>query len=347
MPEVNVGVIGLRMGAAHLRNYAGSKDARIAAICDIDEGRLNEIQEQYPSARAFTDYKEMLRMEELQAVSVALPNYLHASVTLDCLQAGLHVLCEKPMAVSVEEAERMKAAAEACGRILMLHFNMRFSPLAFALKALADGGVLGEAYHMVATYTRTDGYPSPGSWFGQKDKSGGGPLIDLGVHVIDLALWLAGHPRPVAATGGSYDLMAREKFASEDAGFDCEDLAAGFIRLEGGATLYVAASWDSHQRQAMESYLRIYGTGGSIFLDGHVMSPDASAVLCRKECGVSTVASIQPVQNHPTCQQEFVDCVRTGKKPSATAEQGVTAQRILNALYESAATGREVSIEGG
>jgi len=209
MDDVKVGVIGLGMGRAHLKGYEASPNAQVVALCDINEELLGRVLKERPNVRGFTDYGEMLAMRELQAVSVALPNYLHAPVTIAALEAGKHVLCEKPMAMNAAEAEQMKAASERTGRILMMHFNMRYMASAATLKPIMEAGGLGDVYHVTTTYTRRDGYPRLGSWFGQKAKSGGGPLIDLGVHRIDLALWLMGYPKPVSAFGNVYDLLAR------------------------------------------------------------------------------------------------------------------------------------------
>ena len=346
MSKVKVGVIGLGMGAHHLKCYEAAEQAEVVALCDIDEGKLTKFASQRPGVKAFTDYREMLAMEDLQGVSIALPNFLHAPVTIDALKAGKHVLGEKPMAMNTQQALEMKAVAEQEGRVFMMHFNMRFDPLSLTLKRLSEAGVLGDVYHMLTTYTRRDGYPGwgralkgLGSWFGQKAKSGGGPLIDLGVHRIDLALWLAGYPKPVAALGQTYDRMARSKIKGFGKEFDCEDFATGMIRFENGCTMYVTASWDGHQKSGGELLMRIYGTQGSIFQD------DAGVHLCRVENGVPTVSAIERVPTDETAQKHFVECIAEGKQPAATAEHGVTVMKILDALYESSRTGREATID--
>ena len=338
MSKVKVGVIGLGMGSAHLKCYSECQGAEIVAICDLDEAKLDSTREHYPQAATFTDYERMLAMPGLDAVSVALPNFLHAPVTIAALKAGKHVLCEKPMAMNAAEAQEMKSVAEKEGKILMMHFNMRYGPLGHSLKPLVDAGMLGEVYHVVTYYIRRDGYPKRG-WFGQKDKSGGGPLVDLGVHRLDLAMWLMGHPKPVSVSGQTYELLARRKTAGPDAAFDCEDSAAAFVRFENGCTLYLMATWDALLQQPSELGMRMYGTEGSIFEKG------GEPVLCRKEGGCYTVSSIVPPQVQRTCQDEFVSCILDGKAPSASAEHGVVVQKILDAIYKSAETGREVVID--
>jgi len=346
MSTVKVGVIGLGMGAGHLKSFEAAEQAEVVAICDLDEARLNKQAAGRPHVKTFTDYKEMLAMEGLQAVSIALPNYLHAPVTIDALRAGKHVLCEKPMAMNAQQAQEMKAVAEQEGRILMMHFNMRYSPLARSLKRLADSGAIGDVYHVATTYTRRDGYPGlgrgltgHGAWFTQKDKSGGGPLIDLGVHRIDFALWLIGYPRPVAASGQTYDWMARRKFRAPEVKFDCEDFSTGMIRFENGCTMYAVASWDGYQKSGGELTMKIYGTEGAIFQEG------SEAWLCRVENGVPTTSAIEPMDSKATCESDFVDSIAEGKEPPATAGHGVIVSKILDALYESSETAKEVRIE--
>ncbi len=336
MDKVKVGVIGLGMGQYHLQSYEKCPQAEVLAVCDIDEALMQGVLRGRPAVRGFTSYKDMLALQELQAVSVALPNYLHAPITIEALEAGRHVLCEKPMAMNAAEAQHMKATADRLGKLLMMHFNMRYMTTAATLKPIMEAGALGEIYHVTTTYTRRDGYPRPGSWFGQKAKSGGGPLIDLGVHRIDLALWLIGYPRPVAAFGSVYDLLARRKLRGVE--FDCEDFSAAMIRFENGCTLYSAASWDGHELGGGGLTMSIRGTEGAIYEQGGQLT------LCRTEHGVPVMAVLEPQQPKESPQQHFVDCILHGRQPGPSAEHGVIVMKILDAIYESARTGREVRI---
>ena len=337
MDRVKVGVIGLGMGQAHLKCYEACPNAAVVALCDIDEALLSKVLGERPDVKGFTDYGEMLAMDGLQAVSVALPNFLHCPVTLAALEAGKHVLCEKPMAMNAAEAEQMKRTAERLGKVLMMHFNMRYMTTAATLKPVLEAGALGQIYHVTTTYLRRDGYPRPGGWFGQKDKSGGGPLIDLGVHRIDLALWLIGYPKPVAAFGNVYDLLAREKLKGIE--FDCEDFSTAMIRFENGCTMYVAASWDGYPLAGHGLTMGIYGTGGYVF------ETSGEITLCKKEHGVPTACALEQQQPRETAQQHFVDCILEGRQPDPCAEHGVIVMKILDAIYGSARTGREARIE--
>ncbi len=336
MDVINTGVIGLGMGRGHARGFDACPDARVAVLCDSDEQRLAEESEKYPDALTCSDYRQMLEMEDLDAVAVALPNYLHAPVTLDLLRAGKHVLCEKPMAMNAGEAETMKAEAEARNRILMLHFNMRFMSTAATLRPLVDAGEFGKIYHITTTYTRRNGYPHPGSWFGQRARSGGGPLIDLGVHRLDLALWLMDYPPPASVLGCNYDLLAKEKMADFD--FDCEDFSAALIRFADGSSMYLASSWDGHQAQDSEITMNIYGARASAF------ERDGELTLCADDAGEPSVRRLGAEEPQETPQQHFIRTIRNGAEPGPSAAHGVTVMRLLDAIYESARTGKEVRL---
>jgi predicted dehydrogenase len=336
MDKLRVGVIGLGMGQAHLQCYEQCEQAEVVAVCDVDPQRLDQVLKTRPHVKGYADYRKMLKMKDLQAVSVALPNYLHCPVTLQALDAGLHVLCEKPMAMNAAEARRMKERAEKAGRTLMMHFNVRFMHASATLKPIMDAGLVGRVYHVTTTYLRRDGYPRPGGWFGQKAKSGGGPMIDLGVHRIDFALYLIGYPRPVSVLANCYDLLARQKLAGLD--FDCEDFSAAMVRFEDGATMYVAASWDGFEPHGGGLTMSIRGDKGALFESG------GEWTLCRKENGVNTLAQLEQVQPTETAQAHFVRSIQAGTPPHPSAEHGVICMQILDAIYESARTGRPVEI---
>ena len=203
--------VGKICQGCHLPAYDKLDDVKIVAICDINEDRLNEIGKRYPDAKRYTDYREMIENEELDAVDICTPNNIHSEAAVFALDHGLHVMCEKPDAVSVCEAEKMKNAAEKSGKTLMVMRNNRYRPSTKFLKQYIAEGKMGEIYAGRCGWVRRRGIPGKGGWFTTKALSGGGPLIDLGVHMIDLAIWLMGNPRPVAVTGCAYT-----KFANND-----------------------------------------------------------------------------------------------------------------------------------
>ena len=206
----------------------------------------------------------MLTEQALDVVSVATPNKLHMPLTVAALEAGCHVLCEKPMALSAAEAHKMLGAAERAARRLMINFSYRFNEQSQALKERVDAGELGEIYFGRTIWHRRRGLPRFGGWFGQKAISGGGPLIDLGVHRLDLALWLMGYPKPVWVMGGAYKPIASALAQAQGVEYDVEDLAVAMIRFENGAMLVVEASWAANvqERELMET--RLLGTKGGL-----------------------------------------------------------------------------------
>ena len=344
--KVRCVVVGLGMGRGHAEGYAATPEAELVGVADLDAARLKPWAERLGEDAVFTDYKAMLKQLKPDLVSVALPNFLHKTVTMDALHAGAHVLCEKPMAMNVKEAVAMRDLAAKKKRKLGINLSFRFTPQARALKDLVDTGFLGKAYHAHTQWTRRDGFPKFGGWFGQKAMSGGGPLIDLGVHRIDLAMWLMGSPEPVTVSASTSYLVGEARAKSTKQRFDCEDFATGFIRFSNGVAMTVNISWAGHQATQELMLTRVTGTAGSVVhrndaegkynfvgeyfheLAGHKMH--------------GTVAVAKPELR--SSYGEMVRSIVNDTRPLADAEDGVRIQRILDGLYLSAARGREVVV---
>ena len=192
-------------------------DAEVYAICDINEQRLNETADNFGITRRYTDVDTMLaQLPELDAADVCVWNCNHAECAIKALNAGLHVMCEKPMAYNAEQAIAMKEAAEKNGKLLMIGFVMRFSDEARIAKDFIEKDYLGDIYFSKAQYIRRHG--NPGGWFGDKSRSGGGPVIDLGVHVIDLTRYLMGNPKPVSVYATAYDKLGNRPYLRNNVG---------------------------------------------------------------------------------------------------------------------------------
>ena len=344
--QVQVGVIGLGMGRHHLRAYAATPKAKIAAICDLNEALLAEYQGLYPQAKAYMHYQEMLAQGGLDAVSVALPNYLHAEVTIAALRAGLHVLCEKPMALNAQQAEEMLRVSRETGKKLMIHFNYRFSPPSRFLKRYVDEGNLGQIYYARTRWLRLRGIPKLGGWFGIKKFSGGGPLIDLGVHRLDLALWLMGYPKALSVSAATHNLLGARLAQEQQAQYDVEDLATALIRLDNGATLNLEVSWAGGTEKQEEMLTAIYGTEGAAIQRNRGEGYEFEAVALRHIAGAYSEVNPRVFPKEcPSAVEHFVDCILTDCPPEASAENGVELMRILDAIYLSAAEGREVRLQ--
>lgn len=341
--KLRVGVIGLGMGRAHIKGFQEIPCVEVAAICDTNAARLEEASREFNINATYADPKEMLRSAKLDAVSVAVPNAFHAPLTIAALEKGLHVLCEKPMAMTVRESERMLAAATKARRNLMINFSYRFSPMSFALKHQVDAGVIGDIYFGRTVWHRRRGLPGFGGWFGTQALSGGGPLIDLGVHRLDLALWLMGYPEPVAVTGSVYNVIAAERAKREKKKFDVEDCACGLIKFANGATLILEASWALNIKEREHMVTTLCGTKGGLTQknlgEGYTFHAeiytDENNSLFTKTLDCSTEAV-------PSAYREFINSILEKRQPLATAGQGVKVMKILEGIYRSARLGREV-----
>ena len=332
-----IGCGGIANGA-HASNYEKIDNIEIVALCDILPERTAAMKEKYKScagAWETTDYNDIVNAPDVDAVDICTPNYLHAPIAIACLDAGKHVLTEKPDAMTVAEVEAMKEASERNGRVLMAMRNNRFNPSTLhALKAIANDEY-GKFYAGRCGWTRRRGIPGDGSWFADKSKSGGGPLIDLGVHMIDLAMYLMGNPKPVAVSGATYREIAGK---NEKGGkFDVEDLAMGFIKFDNGASLQLEFSWASNISEGCKfvelrgSKAGIYITNDELHVHGEKFGDEFNEnVRARGDYG------------HCTAIRHFADVVLNGAEPIFTPIQGVNMIKILNGIYESAETGREV-----
>jgi len=339
-------VIGLGIGKHHAQGYLDAPESNLVAVVDLNAERLKPWAEKLGEHAVFDDHKKMLKAVKPDLVSVALPNALHKSMTLDALKAGAHVLCEKPMAMNVREATAMRDAAKRARRRLGINLSFRFTPQARALKDLADTGFLGDAYHAHTQWTRRDGIPGFGGWFGQKAMSGGGPLIDLGVHRIDLAMWLMGSPNPLTVSATTHERIGIPRAKKAKQKFDVEDFAAGFIRFDNGASMTLNISWAGHQAKQELMVTSVTGTDGTMVHRNddegkyNFVGEYFHEVAGHKMSGRVDVAR----RDIRTSFGEMVRAVVENRRPLADAEDGLRIQRVLDGLYKSAATGREVKV---
>lgn len=331
-------IIGLGMGRMHYLGYQEAEGAEVVAVADLSEERLAAYHEDLGREACFTDYRKMLETVKPDLVSVALPNKLHESVTIDCLEAGSHVLCEKPMAMKVEQAVRMRDTAKRLGLQLGINLNQLYSAEAEALKAWIESGKLGEIYHGFTSWTRQNGIPGFGGWFGQKSLSGGGPLIDLGVHRLSIASWLMGDPQPERVVGYTHHHFGVPRAKAENKPFDVEDFASGSIRFTNGASLFLEASWDGFQEHRDDMRLRLQGSAGAI------EKTDAVYFYGRNEDIFYKSALTIPKSRTRNSIDGMVQSLRGGEPFRGTPERGIAIQEILDALYLSAETGQEVKV---
>ena len=354
MSKIKIGLIGAgNIANTHIDSYKRlSNECEIVAICDINEARLNETAAKYGIENKYLSVEEMLKNHpELDACDVCVWNCNHAKCAIAALDAGKHVLCEKPMAYSAKEAADMIAARDRSGKVLMIGFVMRFTDEGKIAKDFVNKGYIGDVYYARAHYVRRHG--SPGGWFANKELSGGGPIIDLGVHVIDYTRYLAGSPKPVSVFAAAFDNIGNRPELKNTVGWvprdakptdpnTVEDFGTALIRYDNGFVTHLECSYDVHApaRNAQE----LYGTkGGMNLLGGVKLYTDTNGFL--SDISISTENYKDSGSGFDEEMLHFIKCARGEEKCLATAEDGLVVMKILDAIYESARCGHEVVIE--
>lgn len=351
MSKLKIAIIGNGgiCRGSHIKNYCEDDRVDLVAFCDIIEERAAALRDEfYPDATVYTDYKELLKDTSIDAVDICTPNYLHSIIAVDAFKAGKHVLCEKPDAIDVTEVLKMKDAADEAGKVLMVIRNNRFVNASQYAKKFIEDGRMGEIYCGRCGWQRRRGIPGKGGWFTTKEQSGGGPLIDLGVHMIDLAVWLMGNPTPIAVSANTYTKFAdndtsdseNSKFgdANSEGTFDVEDLAMGMIRFDNGAVLQIEFSWASNIKTE-NRFVELRGTKAGL------KWKDNEVEFFTEEDG--QLLDIIPTGNidtngHKKNIRNFIDVITEGAEPVFKPSQGVDMIKILCAIYESAKIGKEV-----
>jgi predicted dehydrogenase len=350
-PPLRVGVIGLGVGKSHIEGYRASGGAEVVAVADPDAGRLAQGGDAYSIAARFPSGEALIDAKLCDIISVCTPNKFHAELAVRALESGAHVLCEKPLAMNAAEGRTMVAAARAAGQRLMVNFSYRFTPQAQALKARVDAGDLGDAYYARTSWLRRRGLPGFGGWFGDKRLAGGGPLIDLGVHRLDLALWLMGYPEPDWVMGATYDPIAADLAKRLGKTFTVEDLASGFVRFKNGATLSIEAAWAANIKENELMETRVLGAKGGLVHRNIGEDYRFEAEFYAERDGdlwdsayhepTAWAAGAKPKSS---AMDHFVRAIRSNTPHDATGEQGVVVMELLDAVYASAASGRPVRV---
>ena len=336
------------IGKVHYDAYQTLDNVKLVAAVDpyVDSAREKLGDADIP---IYADLDELFANEQVDMVDLCIPSTVHMKTSIQALEKGVHVLCEKPMAMNTEEALKMKEAAEKNGKLLMIGFVRRHGNDAAAAINYINKGHVGDIYYAKATYLRRCGFP--GGWFGDKSRSGGGPLIDLGVHVIDLSRYIMGCPKPVTVFGATFNkigarshIMATEwqsETVVEEPIFTVEDLATAMIRFDNGAVLQVEASFN----------LNIKNNCGDIVFFGDKAGLSLSPFELYTEYN-NQLADIVPHGNNDFDfardfrreVKNFTDAINGKAQCIATADDGVELMRILDAIYLSAETGKSVDI---
>jgi len=374
MAKLRVGVIGCG-GIAHLKHYAALKKQKhrieLVGFCDLLEERAKEGLTKYgdAGARSYTDYHELLEDRAIDAVHVLTPNMSHAEITIAALEAGKHVLCEKPMAATSADALKMLDAAKKSGKKLSIAYQNRFRSDVQALYKACRAGDLGEIYFAKAHAIRRKGVPTWGV-FPDKSKQGGGPLIDIGTHALDIALWTMDNYRPKLVVGSVFQKLKDNSEGNlfgpwDPEKYEVEDSAFGLVKMQNGATIFVEASWALNILKGKEGQVTLCGTKSGAELIGDGASGPTSPVRGTGKAVFSTAKNGELVDIHPfdlgggagpadfdddvfrvgdAEANTWFDAIINDTDPIVLPEQAFVVTQILEAIYKSAETGKAVEL---
>ena len=357
--RLRAGVIGLGWaGQQHVAAYAADPAVDLVALSAMEDHLLTQFGDAHDVPGRYQDWKQMIAEAELDVVSIATPTFLHEPMAIHALEAGVHVLTEKPMAQTGEVAARMVAAAQKAGRVLDVSFNHRQRGDVAALKDVVDSGVLGKLYYAKTGWVRRQGIPGLGTWFTKAESSGGGAMMDIGIHMLDMALHLMGEPRVTAASasthaefgplgrGGSGFGISQ---VEDGAPFEVEDLATAFLRLDGGGTLLLESSWAQWIPHDL-CYVTLYGADGGATIEwgGSPAHPHREITVWTEVAGMP--AELQPVVGedgrHAAAVASFLQKVSSGQPAAHDGSDALRRARVIDACYASAKAGSEVAVAG-
>lgn len=346
MEKYKYGCIGAGSIAIHkhLVGYSRLDNINICAVSDINEDTLKTVKEKYPNINTYTNHLEMFEKEKLDIVSVCTPNKFHKQYTIDSLKNGINVHCEKPIAMNEKEAIEMVQASKKYNRKLMLGLNNRFTNQASFVREFVNSGGLGDVYYVRCGWRRRRMIPKIGGWFTNKELSGGGPLIDLGVHFLDLTLHYMGYPNPISVSASTFKKFSNSKCKNlaipegvDNYDYNIEDLATGFVRLDNGVSLNFEFSFAMNNDKE-EYFYELFGDkGGVSFKNGELK--------IYTEIN-NTIVDIIPNTKYPRNDinefSHFIDVIEGKVESISKPEDGIKMMRIIDATYTSADVKKEV-----
>lgn len=344
--KLRLGMVGAgTIADAHLNACRDSGSVEFTAICDVETRRAKALAREYDIPHVFAHHEELLAADVCEAVLVCTPNNTHMPISLAAIAAGKDVLCEKPIALNAREAKRMVEAAEKADRVLMVAQSARYTAQAQLVKRLIEGGRFGDVYYGKSLWLRRTGIPK--GWFQDRKQSAGGPLIDLGVHSIDLIWWLMGNPKPVSAYGVTFDHLGTRGQGMGDWGvgwgkakFSVEDMVGAMVRFEDDRALSIDISWAAHTGDLY--WLRVFGTKG-----GAQLFPEPMLFEMEGKTKVDVIPQIVPQNAYAVENEHFAECVRKRTEPISSGRQALVIMQILDAIAKSADTGRMAAVGTG
>jgi predicted dehydrogenase len=360
--KLNIGIIGCGgiANQKHLPSLAKvSHLGEMTAFCDIVEERAIKAAQEYgtKNAKVYTDYKELLQDDAIDVVHVLTPNLQHSFITVDALEAGKHVMCEKPMAINSKEAQDMIDAANRTGKKLTIGYQNRFRDDSQVLYKASRAGEFGDVYFAKAHAIRRRGVPTWGVFL-DVEQQGGGPLIDIGTHALDLTLWCMDNYKPQSVTGSVFHKLADKHegnlFGPWDVDtFGVEDSAFGFIKMQNGATIILECSWALNTTDVREAMTTLCGTEGGAEMKGNPSADGGELVFNSTKYGklVETkpatgggIAYFDTSAEDPGVLEarQWLECIINDTEPLVKPEQAFVVTQILEAIYTSAKTGKTI-----
>lgn len=348
-----IGCGGIANGK-HMPSLAKIAEIEMVAFCDIQIEKAEAAAKKYGNvgAKVYKDYKELLKDNSIDVVHVCTPNRSHSSITVDVLEAGKHVMCEKPMAKTSLEARKMLEAANRTGKKLTIGYQNRFRGDSKYLKKICENRDLGDIYFAKAHAIRRRAVPTWGVFLNEFEQ-GGGPLIDIGTHALDLTLWMLDNYKPKYVVGNVYHKLSKKENAANAWGpwdsskFTVEDSAFAFITMENGATVVIESSWALNSLEVGEAQTTLCGTeGGADMKEGLRINGENLGRLyeTKVDFGSSGVEFNETITEEPADVEarSWIDCILNDTEPVVKPKQALVVTEILEAIYESSKTGKPV-----
>lgn len=335
--KVRVAVIGCGAIAqvVHLPLLSKMSDIQLLALSDPDKTKLAMLADKYGVPQFFTDHQQCLKLDEVDAVHICTPNHLHAEMAIDALCAGKHVLVERPVSRTVEEAESMVAESKKRKKILMVGMNQRFRPDAMILKNFVEGNELGKIFYTKAGWLQRRESWNPKAWARKKQTAGGGVFMDLGISILDLSLWLMGKPKVVSVYAAMYNHFQKEGI---------EDSSACMIRLENQAVLSVEVSWTLLMEHDF-MYTNLFGTAGGALLNPLRIHKEMQGNLVN----ITPTKIERPESNHRKSYEyeirHFIESIKNNRPVISNGEEALSVMKIAQAIYQSASEKREIVLK--
>ena len=351
--KVRVGIIGCGgiANGKHMPALAELDNVEMVAFCDIVLERAEKAAKKYgtPDAKVYEDYKQLLEDKTIDVVHICTPNRSHSFITVDALEAGKHVMCEKPMAINSAEAKKMLDAAERTGKMLTIGYQNRQRPDSLFMKKEALDGTFGEIYYAKAIALRRRAVPTWGVFLNEYEQ-GGGPLIDIGTHSLDLTLWMMDNYKPKYCLGTTFHKLNKDRNTGNIWGdwdpdaFTVEDAAFGFVVMENGATVNLESSWALNYADPREAKTTICGTlGGADMEDGLRINGvrNGRQYILKPNLSAGSVDYFEGASDDPAVREaaQWINAVINGTEPTVKPFEAYTVTRILEGIYESAKSG--------